>query len=645
MKQLNIDIETYSEADLGSCGVYKYVDHPSFEILLLGVSVDKGPPVTYDLASGEQVPREIIEGLKSSGVLKFAFNAQFERVCLGKWLGEKLAPDSWRCTMVSSLYLGLPGSLAGVGSVLGLEKKKLDTGKELIKLFSCPVKPTKANGMKSRIKGSDEPEKWELFKQYNMRDVETELEIAERVSRFPVPDFVWKEYVRDQEINDRGIEIDMVLARQAILCDETSRTNYLSRAQKLTGLDNPNSPIQLKEYLQEQGIEVESMAKAEVSKLMEVATGDALEVLELRQLLSKSSIKKYTAMENCCCSDGRAHGLFQFYGASRTGRYASRLIQVQNLRRNMLLDLETARNLVKAGCFDTIEFLYEGGIPDTLSQLIRTAFVPKKGCKYCVADYSAIEARLLAWLANEHWRMEAFRNYEDIYCSSASKMFGVAVEKHGVNSHLRQRGKCAELGLGYSGGTMALINIGALDMGLQEDELQEIVDAWRQSNPAIVKLWYDLEAAAIKAVKEKVLVQHKCVSFFVARGILFMKLPSGRCLSYPKPRIEQNRFGKDAITFEGVGTNKQWQRMETYSGRLTENCIQAIARDVLTSAIERLSADGYEIVMHIHDECVIEAPMDTDINEICRLMSITPEWAPGLLLNATGYECPFYQKD
>lgn len=553
MKQFNIDIETYSEADLSKCGVYKYCDNPSFEILLLGVSVDKGPVVTYDLKQGESPPKEIIEGIKAPKVIKYAFNVQFERVWLSKSLGVYLAPDSWRCTMVASLYLGLSGSLAAVGVVLGLSKQKLEAGKELIKYFSMSVKPTKTNGMRSRNLPEHDPERWELYKQYNVRDVETELEISERVERFPVPDFVWKKYARDQQINDRGIEIDIDFAKKAIFGAETSRAKYLQRARELTGLGNPNSPIQLKDWLTDQGLEVNSLVKAEVAALMENVTGDALEVLQLRQLLSKSSVKKYTAMVNCCCSDRRAHGLLQFYGVNRTGRWAGRLIQVQNLPQNHIPDLAVARELVKNECFEAIEILYENGIADTLSQLIRTAFVPKKGCKFIVADYHSIEAVCLAFLAGETWRNELFKDpHADIYCASASAMFHCNVVKNGENGHLRQKGKIAELALGYGGVAGALISMGALDQGLTEEELQPLVDMWHKANPNIVKFWWNIDAAVIKAVKKRTPVTLNGLGFEYSSGILFIRLPSGRRLAYVKPRIEQNVYGRDSITYEGV---------------------------------------------------------------------------------------------
>ena len=644
MKRMNIDIETYSEADLSKSGVYKYVDAPGFEVLLFGYSADGGPVKVISLAEGEELPQKIKEALLDDTVLKFAFNAQFERVCLEKYLGVHLAPDAWRCTMVASLYLGLPGSLAQVGAVLGVEKKKLETGKDLIKFFSVPCKPTKTNGGRTRNLPEHDREKWQQFITYNARDVETEMDIMEKVARFPVPDFLWKQYAQDQRINDLGSELDMALVTQAIKCDEESRERYLKRAQELTGLENPNSPIQLKEWILSNGVEMETLTKAEVASVMETATGPVKEVLELRQLLSKSSVKKYVAMETCRCSDGRAHGLLQFYGANRTGRWAGRLVQVQNLPQNHIPDLAVARNLIKSGCFEAVELLYDS-IPDTLSQLIRTAFVPREGCKFMVADFSAIEARVIAWLAGESWRQEVFRNNGDIYCASASQMFGVPVEKHGVNGELRQKGKIAELALGYGGGVGAMISMGAIDMGLAEEELQPIVDSWRQSNPAIVKLWWDVHRCVIKAVKDKQPQIYKCLTFEYQSGMLFIGLPSGRRLAYAKPSVYRNDYDRDEIAYMGVDATKKWGKINSYGPKFVENIIQAMSRDVLAEAMERLEAAGYDIVMHVHDEAVIEAPRDAVLDDACRIMSKTPDWTPGLILNAAGYECEFYQKD
>lgn len=644
MKRMNIDIETYSEADLSKSGVYKYVDAPGFEVLLFGYSADGGPVKVISLAEGEELPQEIKEALLDDTVLKFAFNAQFERVCLEKYLGVHLAPDAWRCTMVASLYLGLPGSLAQVGAVLGVEKKKLETGKDLIKFFSVPCKPTKTNGGRTRNLPEHDREKWQQFITYNARDVETEMDIMEKVARFPVPDFLWKQYAQDQRINDLGIELDMALVTQAIKCDEESRERYLKRAQELTGLENPNSPIQLKEWILSNGVEMETLTKAEVASVMETATGPVKEVLELRQLLSKSSVKKYVAMETCRCSDGRAHGLLQFYGANRTGRWAGRLVQVQNLPQNHIPDLAIARNLIKSGCFEAVELLYDS-IPDTLSQLIRTAFVPREGCKFMVADFSAIEARVIAWLAGESWRQEVFRNNGDIYCASASQMFGVPVEKHGVNGELRQKGKIAELALGYGGGVGAMISMGAIDMGLAEEELQPIVDSWRQSNPAIVKLWWDVHRCVIKAVKDKQPQTYKCLTFEYQSGMLFIGLPSGRRLAYAKPSVYRNDYDRDEIAYMGVDATKKWGKIDSYGPKFVENIIQAMSRDILAEAMARIEAAGYDIVMHVHDEAVIEAPRDAVLEDACQIMSKAPDWTPGLILNAAGYECEFYQKD
>lgn len=644
MKRMNIDIETYSEADLSKSGVYKYVDAPGFEVLLFGYSADGGPVKVISLAEGEELPQKIKEALLDDTVLKFAFNAQFERVCLEKYLGVHLAPDAWRCTMVASLYLGLPGSLAQVGAVLGVEKKKLETGKDLIKFFSVPCKPTKTNGGRTRNLPEHDREKWQQFITYNARDVETEMDIMEKVARFPVPDFLWKQYAQDQRINDLGIELDMALVTQAIKCDEESRERYLKRAQELTGLENPNSPIQLKEWILSNGVEMETLTKAEVASVMETATGPVKEVLELRQLLSKSSVKKYVAMETCRCSDGRAHGLLQFYGANRTGRWAGRLVQVQNLPQNHIPDLAVARNLIKSGCFEAVELLYDS-IPDTLSQLIRTAFVPREGCKFMVADFSAIEARVIAWLAGESWRQEVFRNNGDIYCASASQMFGVPVEKHGVNGELRQKGKIAELALGYGGGVGAMISMGAIDMGLAEEELQPIVDSWRQSNPAIVKLWWDVHRCVIKAVKDKQPQTYKCLTFEYQSGMLFVGLPSGRRLAYAKPSVYRNDYDRDEIAYMGVDATKKWGKIDSYGPKFVENIIQAMSRDILAEAMARMEAAGYDIVMHVHDEAVIEAPRDAVLEDACQIMSKAPDWTPGLILNAAGYECEFYQKD
>ena len=644
MKQINIDIETFSSVDLSKAGVYRYADSSDFEILLFGYAVDMGEVQVIDLATGEKIPEEIIHGLSDPAVLKYAYNAQFERVCLGKYLGHTLDPASWRCTMVASLYLGLPAGLAAVGAVLGLEKQKLSEGKDLIKYFSVPCKPTKTNGGRTRNLPSDAPEKWATFIRYNRRDVETEMEILTKVSRFPVPEFLWKQYATDQRINDRGIEIDRTLAEQAIRCDEEMREKNLTRAQELTGLENPNSPIQLKDWLTDQGVTVSSLSKKEVAEVLKSSTGKVKEVLELRQLLAKSSVRKYDAMRTCTCSDGRAHGLLQFYGANRTGRWAGRLVQVQNLPQNHLPDLENARNLVKSGDFELLDMLYDS-VPNVLSELIRTAFVPKKGCKFIVADYSAVEARALSWMAGEKWRMEVFEKNGDIYSETAGRMFHCHVVKNGENGHLRQRGKVAELALGYGGSSGAMIAMGAKDMGLSDSEIKDIVDNWRSVNPKIVSLWWEIDKAVVKAVREKTVTKVKCFTFRYESGFLIATLPSGRSLFYVRPRLEPNEYGRDSLTYEGVGEQKHWMRIESYGPKITENLTQAFCRDLLAEAMERLTAAGYQIVMHIHDEVVLEAPMDADLSDACRIMSETPDWAPGLKLNAAGYECMFYQKD
>lgn len=644
MKRLNIDIETYSDRDLQKSGVYGYVDTPAFEILLFGYAVDGGEVTVVDFASGETLPADIEAALTDPSVIKVAFNAQFERVCIGHYLGVSLDPEQWRCTMVASLYLGLPGSLAAVGEVLGLEKQKLETGKDLIKLFSVPRKPTKTNPS-TRVRPSDEPEKWQQFRFYNARDVETEMQIYDKIMTFPAPDFVWKQYALDQRINDNGILLDMTLVRQAISCDETTRAEYLERAQQLTGLLNPNSPLQLKEWLQGQGVEVDSLTKAEVKTMMGTATGDALEVLQLRQLLAKSSVKKYVAMENCLCSDGRAHGLFQYYG-THTGRWAGRLVQLQNLPQNKISDLKVARDLIRNGCFDAAEVLYDS-VPDILSQLIRTAFVPSvDGTKqFLVADYHSIECIVGAWVSGETWKVEAYAANKDLYCATAQRMFGKPCEKHGVNSELRKYGKLMELAGSYGGGTNAMIAFGAIEMGMQEDELQPMVDKWRQANPAIVQCWWDCDAAVISAVRDKKCVQVGCLTFYTRAGILFVQLPSGRSLCYQKARIEVNDFGRDGLVYEGLNMAKKWGPIPTRGARVYENCIQAISRDLLAEAMQRLETAGYKIVMHVHDECVVEAPLDAKKEDVCRIMEEIPSWAPGLVVRADGYACEFYKKD
>jgi DNA polymerase len=645
MKTLSIDIETYSSANLAKCGVYKYVESPDFEILLFGYSVDGGPVQVIDLASGETIPKEIIDVLTDENVTKWAFNANFERVCLSRYLnypiGKYLKPSSWKCSMVWAATMGLPLSLEGVGSVLGLEKQKLTEGKDLIKYFCQPCSPTKANEHRTRNYPYHAPDKWLSFKQYNIRDVEVEMSVQAKLANFPVPDNVWKEYHLDQEINDRGVALDMVLVQKAIDMDSHSRSELTEAIKNLTGLDNPNSVQQIKQWLSKNGLETETLDKKTVSKLIQTAPPELRDVLSLRQQLAKSSVKKYQAMKNAVCSDGRARGMFQFYGANRTGRWAGRIIQLQNLPQNHLPDLEQARALVKIGDIEAVELLYED-VPDTLSQLIRTAFIPNEGTKFIVADFSAIEARIIAWLASEKWRQDVFAKGGDIYCASASQMFKVPVEKHGINSHLRQKGKISELALGYGGSVGALKAMGALDMGLTEDELPSLVDAWRQSNPNIVRFWWDVDRAAMEAIRNKHTNETHGIVFSCRSGMLFITLPSGRKLSYVKPRIGENKFGGQCITYEGIGTTKKWERLSSYGPKLVENIVQATARDILCYAMQTLQ--NRSIVMHIHDEIVIEADKRLPLNVVCEKMSRVPPWADGLLLGSDGYETSFYCK-
>lgn len=643
MKKIALDLETYSSVDLSKSGVYKYAESEDFEILLLAYSIDDREVSVIDLASGENLPQEIVKGIKNPSIEKWAFNANFERVCLSQYLGEYLEPESWYCSMVWSAYLGLPLSLEKVGEVLKLDKQKLSEGKSLIRYFSMACKPTKANEMRTRNLPEHDKEKWSAFKEYNKRDVETEMEIHSKLSPFPVPDFEWENYHIDQKINDRGILVDEVLVDKAIEFDEILREKNMEKAIEITGLENPNSPLQLKEWLNDKGLKIDSLAKKEVEKAIKETDGEIKEVLELRQELSKSSVRKYDAMKNVKGNDNRARGLIQFYGANRTGRYAGRLIQVQNLRRNNLKDLDLARSLVKNGEFETLELLYDSP-SDILSQLIRTAFIPKEGCKFIVSDFSAIEARVLAWLAGEEWRMTAFKNGEDIYCQSASQMFGLPVEKHGVNSHLRQKGKIAELACGYQGSVGALKAMGGLEMGLEEEELQSIVDSWRESNPNIVKLWWDIDRLVKRVIKSRGRESYKNLTFSYEKGFLFIELPSTRRLAYVKPRIGMNRFGGESITYEFTGLGNKWERQESYGGKFVENIVQAIARDLLAGGIKRLDAKGFQIVMHIHDEVVIETDR-ASVEEINSIMSQVPKWAKGLVMDADGYECEFYKKD
>ena len=642
MKTLSIDLETYSSVNLQKCGVYKYAQSEDFEILLFGYSVDGGEVKVVDLACGEKIPDEVIKALSDESVIKWAFNATFERVCLSNYLGEWLNPESWHCTLVWSATLGLPLSLEGVGAVLGLEKQKLTEGKALIRYFCVPCSPTKSNGDRTRNLPKHDMEKWQLFKAYNKRDVETEMSIQDRLSRFPVSEQIWDEYHLSEEINDRGIGIDRELVRRAISIDQKSREQLTSALQNVTKLENPNSVQQMKGWLSDNGLQMDSLGKKEVAAAIKTAPPNLTEVLSLRQQLAKSSVKKYQAMENAMCRDDRARGMFQFYGANRTGRFAGRLIQLQNLPQNHMPDLAEARSLVRDGNYKALELLY-ADIPDTLSQLIRTAFVPQEGRKFIVSDFSAIEARVLAWLAGERWRMKVFEEGKDIYCSSASQMFGVPVEKHGINGHLRQKGKIAELALGYGGSVGALKSMGALEMGLTEEELQPLVNAWRDANPMITMLWWDIDRAVKTTVKQRIHTEVHCLKFDYKSGFLFMTLPSGRRLAYVKPRMGVNQFGSESVTYEGVGATKKWERLESYGPKFTENAVQAIARDILMYAMQTLRCCS--IVAHVHDELIIECDRKVSLDEICEQMGRTPPWADGLLLRADGYECDFYKKD
>lgn len=642
MKTLSLDLETFSDVDLSRCGAYKYASSPNFEILLFGYSVDGGDVQAVDLACGEKIPADIVAALSDENVTKWAFNAMFERVCLSNHLGEWLEPEGWHCTMVWSATLGLPLSLENVGAALGLEKQKLTEGKDLIRYFCVPCKPTKANGGRTRNLPEHDREKWERFKAYNLRDVEVEMQIQQRLSKFPVPESVWEEYRQDQEINDRGIGVDMELVRQAIAMDERSKAELSAAMQKLTDLENPNSVQQMKQWLADNGLETDSLDKKAVAELLKTAPEPLRKVLTLRQQLARSSVKKYTAMENAVCSDGRAHGMFQFYGANRTGRFSGRLIQLQNLPQNHMPDLAQARALVRSGDYEALTLLYED-IPDTLSQLIRTAFVPQDGRKFIVADFSAIEARVIAWFAGERWRLKVFADGGDIYCASASQMFGVPVEKHGVNGHLRQKGKIAELALGYGGSVGALKSMGALEMGLSEEELQPLVDAWRNSNPMITQFWWDVDRAVKECIKKRLPTETHGVRFDYRSAMLFITLPSGRRLAYAKPRIGENIFGGESMTYMGVGGTKKWERLESYGPKFVENIVQATARDILCYAMQTLKHCA--IVAHVHDELIIEADRRMSLPSVCEQMGRTPPWAKGLKLRADGYECEFYQKD
>ena len=646
LKSIAWDLETYSNVDLAKCGVYRYCESEDFEILLAAYSIDGGAVQVTDLACGEKLPQEILDVLEDETVEKWSYNSQFERICLSRLLGypagDYLAPESWRCSMVWASTLGLPRSLESVGVVLGLEKQKLTEGKDLIRYFCVPCRPTKANGGRMRNLPEHDPEKWERFKAYNLRDVETEMQIQERLSRFPVPASIWEEYHLDQEINDRGIGVDMELVRQAIAVDARSRERLTAAMQELTELENPNSVQQMKQWLADQGMETDTLGKKAVAELVKTAPEPLREVLSLRQQLAKSSVKKYAAMENAVCADGRAHGMFQFYGANRTGRFSGRLIQLQNLYKNTMPDLAQARALVRSGNYEALSMLYED-IPDTLSQLIRTAFVPQNGRKFIVADFSAIEARVIAWFAGERWRLKVFEDGGDIYCASASQMFHVPVEKHGVNGHLRQKGKIAELALGYGGSVGALKSMGALEMGLAEEELQPLVDAWRSSNPMITQFWWDVDRAVKDCIRQRVPTETHGLRFDYRSAMLFINLPSGRWLAYVKPRIGENQFGGESVTYMGVSGTKKWERLESYGPKFVENIVQGTARDILCYAMQTLK--NCSIVAHVHDEIIIEADRRMSVAAVCEQMGRTPPWAKGLKLRADGYECEFYQKD
>lgn len=662
MKSLSLDLETYSDLNLAKCGVYKYAESPAFEILLFGYAVDGGPVQVVDLAQGESIPEEILDALTDDTVTKWAFNANFERVCLSRHLtdlGRSLAPfydqhplsqecarflnpAGWKCSMVWSAYLGLPLSLEGVGAVLNLDYQKMKEGRELIRYFCVPCKETKTNGGRTRNLPQHALDKWNLFKSYNKRDVEVEMAIQQRLQKYPVPEKVWEEYHLDQEINDRGIAIDLELARQAVALDAQSRESLMAALKERTGLENPNSVLQMLDWLEQHGMKTDSLGKKNVQELLKTAQEPLRSVLLLRQKLAKSSVKKYQAMEMTACKDGRARGMFQFYGANRTGRFAGRHIQLQNLPQNHLPDLSEARELVRQGNYKALDMLYES-IPDVLSQLIRTAFVPREGMKFVVSDFSAIEARVISWLAGERWKSEAFAAGKDIYCSTASQMFGVPVVKHGINGNLRQKGKIAELACGYGGSVGALKAMGALDMGIPEEELGNLVQSWRSANPHIVDFWWQVDGAVKTTIKQRIPVWVNNIRFFCQSGMLFIELPSGRRLSYVKPQIGENQFGGESVTYEGIGTTKKWERLESYGPKFVENIVQGTARDILCYAMQTLRHCA--IVGHVHDELIIECDKDVSADAVCEQMGRTPPWAEGLLLRADGYECDFYKKD
>ena len=649
MKKLSCDIETFSDVDLIRCGVYKYADSPNFEMLLFAYAVDDGDVNIIDIAGGEELPEEIIQAIKSDTVVKTAYNAQFERVCLSRYLklpeGEYLNPQSWYCTAVQAAELALPLSLADVGSVLGLERQKMTEGKELIKYFCVPCKPTKSNGNRTRNRPCHDIHKWETFKKYCMRDVDVERQIADKLKMYPISDEEHRLYVLDQIINDRGVLVDGELAEQAVKLNSIQTAVAVEQAYMITGLENPNSVTQLKQWLKEIGVESESLSKKAVKSLADETDGDVSEMLKLRLLMAKTSVKKYEAVIRSVCSDNRVHGMMRFCGANRTGRWSGNILQPQNLPQNHLPDLTLARDIVKDGDFEMLDMMF-GNVPNVLSELIRTVLIPKPNHRFIVADFSAIEARVLAWIAGEQWRIDTFKNGGDIYCASASKMFKVPVEKHGVNGELRQKGKISELACGYGGSVGALKNMGAVEMGVQENELQGLINDWRNANPHIVRFWYEVGNATMKAIKEKTTVPLGKLVFAYERGILFIRLPSGRRLSYIKPRIGTNRFGGDSITYMGINSAKKWDRLETFGGKLTENIVQGTARDLLANALINAANAGYDTVFHVHDEIICEVPNSYgSVEELCRLMCIKPDWADGLLLNADGFECEYYKKE
>ncbi|MFR9050038.1 MAG: DNA polymerase [Hominilimicola sp.] len=649
MKKLSCDIETFSDVDLIRCGVYKYADSPNFEMLLFAYAVDDGDVHIIDIAGGEELPEKIIQAIKSDTVVKTAYNAQFERVCLSRYLklpdGEYLNPQSWYCTAVQAAELALPLSLADVGSVLGLERQKMTEGKELIKYFCVPCKPTKSNGNCTRNRPCHDINKWETFKKYCMRDVDVERQIADKLKMYPISDEEHRLYVLDQIINDRGVLVDSELAEQAVKLNSIQTAVAVEQAYMITGLENPNSVTQLKQWLKEKGVEIESLSKKSVKSLADETDGDVSEMLKLRLLMAKTSVKKYEAVIRSVCSDNRVHGMMRFCGANRTGRWSGNILQPQNLPQNHMPDLTLARDIVKDGVFEMLDMMF-GNVPNVLSELIRTVLIPKPNHRFIVADFSAIEARVLAWIAGEQWRIDTFKNGGDIYCASASKMFKVPVEKHGVNGELRQKGKISELACGYGGSVGALKNMGAVEMGVQENELQGLINDWRNANPHIVRFWYEVGNAAMKAIKEKTTVPLGKLVFAYERGILFIRLPSGRRLSYIKPRIGTNRFGGDSITYMGINSAKKWDRLETFGGKLTENIVQGTARDLLANALINAANAGYDTVFHVHDEIICEVPNGYgSVDELCKLMCIKPEWADGLPLNADGFECEYYKKE